>query len=558
MFAVAFIPAVHAATSISLSVSGAEQATYASSTKDIYVANHLPKDISVIDSTTNTLVTTVGVGIAPEDVVYAASTDSIIAVGTGKTTGGFASYGPLSGSPAVTTMSCNCQYVGAAFASSNDQVYISDNANNEVQVLDPSTMTLSGSPIAVGNYPYGVAFDPNNGYVYVINNGDSTVSVIDTSSNTVVNTINLPGTLTSFVSIAYAPSSNDLYVADLNNARVTVIDASNGTPSVVIPVGNYPYSVTFAPSNGDIYVTNAHDSTVSVIDTSSNTVVQTIAVGAFPDGGAFSPASNDIYVSNGLSTSVSVIDASVATSSSILTSLTSISSSLSGGLTTVEGDLTGLSGTLSSDFTSLSNGISGLSGQVTTLTSDLSTDSLTIQTSLSGLSTALGNVQASVTAIGIQVSSLSTTLSSDFSSLSSAISKLGSSGSLAGTSNDAAVVTSPSFTAHTSFSTGPTAWTQVAASSATDEVVSGYSISTSSLLGARNAILYVSLTNTVTSAASTYAIPLGQINSLASSSGQLRFPFRIPAGSTVYVQVVGSAAVSVTVQLQFLSLPIGP
>jgi DNA-binding beta-propeller fold protein YncE len=43
-----------------------------------------------------------------------------------------------------------------------------------------------GSPIAVGEFPYGLALDPIHSRMYVVNHVDGSVSVIDTNTNTVV------------------------------------------------------------------------------------------------------------------------------------------------------------------------------------------------------------------------------------------------------------------------------------------------------------------------------------------------------------------------------------
>jgi YVTN family beta-propeller protein len=54
-----------------------------------------------------------------------------------------------------------------------------------VSVIATATNTVLGSPIPVGNHPFGVAVTPDGSKVYVANQLANTVSVIATASDTV-------------------------------------------------------------------------------------------------------------------------------------------------------------------------------------------------------------------------------------------------------------------------------------------------------------------------------------------------------------------------------------
>jgi hypothetical protein len=215
------------------------------------------------------------------------------------------------------------------------------------------------------------------------------------------------------------------------------------------------------------------------------------------------------------------------------------------------------------------------SSSISALTSDLASDFSSLQASISSLSTllstdftslstAISNVQTTVNSINTSVTStIPTALSniqSALTSLSTAIAKIGVSGPTVGTSNDATVATSPAITSLSSFTTGATNWTQVTPGSANDQVLTGYVVSTDK--GAiTDGTLYISLTSTPSSPGATYAIPVGTLYSGSTPlSGNLRFPFHIPQGDSVYVQLVSSTGkpASATVQLQFENLPINP
>ena len=109
------------------------------------------------------------------------------------------------------------------------KVYVANEGANTVSVISTATNTVIGSPIPVGNGPFGVAVTPDGSKVYVTNEADNTVSVISTATNTVI-----------------------------------------GSP---IPVGMSPFGVAVTPDGSKVYVANDRDNTVSVISTATNTVI---------------------------------------------------------------------------------------------------------------------------------------------------------------------------------------------------------------------------------------------------------------------------------------------
>jgi len=77
---------------------------------------------------------------------------------------------------------------GIGFSPDGRRAYVANFAGNAVDVLDVASQTNLGTPITVGNSPWGLAMAPN-GRAYVANFGDGTVSVIDSSTNSVVATL---------------------------------------------------------------------------------------------------------------------------------------------------------------------------------------------------------------------------------------------------------------------------------------------------------------------------------------------------------------------------------
>nr|WP_253805622.1 YncE family protein [Mycobacterium tuberculosis] len=67
---------------------------------------------------------------------------------------------------------------GVAVSPVTGLVFVTNFDSNTVSVIDPTTNTVTGSPITVGTAPTGVAVNPVTGEVYVTNFAGDTVSVI--------------------------------------------------------------------------------------------------------------------------------------------------------------------------------------------------------------------------------------------------------------------------------------------------------------------------------------------------------------------------------------------
>ena len=78
------------------------------------------------------------------------------------------------GQPAVTP---NGKYMYVSYAYN----YLTSSPGNQVVMLDVATGKVVGSPIPVGNDPYWIQMAPNGDTLYVANERDGTVTVIDTT-----------------------------------------------------------------------------------------------------------------------------------------------------------------------------------------------------------------------------------------------------------------------------------------------------------------------------------------------------------------------------------------
>jgi uncharacterized protein (TIGR03437 family) len=279
-----------------------------------YVANFGSDNVSVIDTSSNTVIATIMVGSQPYGIAITPD-------------GAFAYVANCGGDVYVIDTSTNkvatkflagkCP-TGVAITPDGTRAYVTlDNANS-VAVIDTSSNTVM-TKIAVGTAPGGIAITPDGTRVYVTNVGamasGSSVSVIDTSSNTVAATVGL-GNVGS-VGVAITPDGTRAYVTNVVSGSISVIDTSSNTVAdtlSVANVGDTPVGVAITPDGAHVYVlTYGANGTgpVAVIDTTSNTIVDMVSVGTGPTGVGISPDGTRAYVT--IATNVTGIGAGAVT-----------------------------------------------------------------------------------------------------------------------------------------------------------------------------------------------------------------------------------------------------
>lgn len=230
-----------------------------------YVANSTDRSVSVVNTATGALTTSIPVGGAP----------SAVAVD------------PSPGS---------------------SRAYVALKSSARVSVVDTSNNTVTAT-VSVGLSPTAVAVSPSGSRVYVANTAGGTVSVIDSAASKRIATVSVG---LSPVAVAVSSDGNRVYAALRGSDQIAVMDAAKNTVITRVRVGDAPQDIAITSDGTRLYAVNGAGS-VSVIDTSSNRVVaQAIAVGPSPTAAAVSRDGSRVYVANGNDT-VSVIDTSSAT-----------------------------------------------------------------------------------------------------------------------------------------------------------------------------------------------------------------------------------------------------
>lgn len=264
-----------------------------------YVSNANSNNISVVDTETDKVITTINVGNSPSGVVanptgtkvYVANADSksisVIDTATNKV---------------IDTINVGRKVFGIVINQLGTKVYATNYNDNSVSVVDTTTRVVD--TINVGRAPLGIAINPSGTKVYVANYWNDSVTIIDTASNAI----------DSFpagshpTGVAVNKAGTKVYVVNSFSHNVYAVDTATNNIIDTINVGSYPACITLNKAGTLAYVTNGVSKDLSIIDTTTDKVLTTIGVGSSEDGIVINPEETKLYVAMPDSNSTSVID----------------------------------------------------------------------------------------------------------------------------------------------------------------------------------------------------------------------------------------------------------
>jgi YVTN family beta-propeller protein len=187
---------------------------FASDGTKAYVTNYANNIVSVIDTSTSNIITTINVGKRP--------------------------YGVL--------------VVG-------QYLYVVNEGSNNVNVIDTSTNKII-TTINVGLRPAGISVTPDGKNVYVTNGGSNTVSIINTVTKKVTTTVNVqryPYAFGQFIGksvpiITFTKPTDSKSGAILSNIQLGVSSSVPGTFVYNPSTGTVALNVTFIPKDDVNYL----------------------------------------------------------------------------------------------------------------------------------------------------------------------------------------------------------------------------------------------------------------------------------------------------------------
>ena len=255
-------------------------------TGDLYVSDEATGNVSVINTTTESVIATIPVGDGPQ-------------------------------------MGCLDPVAG--------MLYVSNFFSGNVSVISTANDTDFASLSLWGYEPTTCTYDPLTGDVYIPNPNYSTnyanVTVVYGANHTIKTNINVAyGTGIDPITPTFDPANQLLYVAMSSGYYgsnwVVTINASQDTVPTTINVGSYPTQPAYDPVNNRLYVSNDGGQYVSVINGSNNHLLPGVTVGWGPNTPAVDPTSGDVFVPvylQGPTGNITVLNASTDNVSNVVT-----------------------------------------------------------------------------------------------------------------------------------------------------------------------------------------------------------------------------------------------
>ena len=200
-------------------------------------------DIAVIDTQTNTVIDTISgvatqIAITPDGSRAYATADlngDILVLVIDTTTNSVLTTIPVGGAP-----------IGIAITPDGTKVFVAGGSDSDtVAVIDADTNTIIATIPLEGNL-YAVAITPDGSRAYVADSRESGLWVIDAASNTVIT--NISDVFPTDVTIT--PDGAKAYATDALGDTVSVIDTATHTVTATIPIIR-PYGIAIAPPISD-------------------------------------------------------------------------------------------------------------------------------------------------------------------------------------------------------------------------------------------------------------------------------------------------------------------
>jgi gliding motility-associated-like protein len=240
----------------------------------VYVVNSISNNVSVISTSTNAVIATIDVGANPLGAIISEDGSRLYVINKGTNSVSFIN---TISTEVIKTIQLNAVPYNIAISKDGGTLFITNYETNTVSVVDIATETISD--IAVNPGPFGIVLSPDGSKLYVTNELDNKFSVIDVATKIV--TASIPVGQTPY-GIAVSPDGSRIYVSCAVENKIEVINAANNAFITSVDVGEYPYGISVSDDGSQVYSVNLNSSDVTVVNTATNSVATTTTVGHNP------------------------------------------------------------------------------------------------------------------------------------------------------------------------------------------------------------------------------------------------------------------------------------
>lgn len=185
---------------------------------------------------------------------------------------------------------------GVALSEDSKVAYVTNGAGDDVSVVDPAALAVTGTIAVSGNDPDAIIRDPSSGNLFVMNGHSNSISVIDPAQRKEVATIAVPGN----PEFAVSDARGHVYVNLEDAGKLAEVD-STGNRLV--------HTWSLAPCEGPtgVALDEAHHRLFSVCangwmvvtDALTGAQVAKVRIGKHPDAVAFDPTTHRILTTAG-------------------------------------------------------------------------------------------------------------------------------------------------------------------------------------------------------------------------------------------------------------------
>lgn len=192
--------------------------------ENLYVSNLVDDTVSVIDTQTETVSTTLSVGQHPMGIGINPVNGDTFVCNSGDNS---VSVFDQTHSPITTVLAVGNTPVAMAYHPINGAMYTV--ATNSDSIIPISTKNYTTAPpIAVGNHPHPIVFNPNNNFLYVGNKAENTYTILNLD-NKVITTLKL-GKVN--IGLGIHREENILFSADTQTDTIAVIGYQDQSSSI--------------------------------------------------------------------------------------------------------------------------------------------------------------------------------------------------------------------------------------------------------------------------------------------------------------------------------------
>ena len=254
-----------------------------------YVTNKAGNTVSVVNTATNAVISTITVGAGPSAV--AIKPDGSLLYVTNRTAGTVSVINTTS-MAVVATVKVGTNPEAVAVSPDGTRVFVTNAGAGTVSKIDTATNKVTVT-IKVGNGPSSIAISPDAKYAYVTNKTDGTVSAITLSYNAVKT---VAGVGTSPTGVIVSPDSTTAYVTNLDGT-VAFINTATNTVAAHLNTGA-PANGAVLSSDGALLLVAGTNDTVTAIDTRTRSIIQTLQTDVTPESGipALALSSDGVHV----------------------------------------------------------------------------------------------------------------------------------------------------------------------------------------------------------------------------------------------------------------------